>query len=67
MEDNFGHLFDKIAVQEYGASIVDSALWTWHQANLELSCGASFDQLGYTWNDDEAYGYEGAHVSLRSS
>lgn len=66
-EGNFGDLFHKIAVDEYGASIVDSPLWTWHQANLELSCGASFDQLGYTWNDDEAYGYEGAHVSLRNS
>ncbi len=66
-EGNFGHLFHTIAVDEYGASIVESPLWTWHQANLELSCGASFDQLGYTWNDDEAYGYEGAHVSLRNS
>ena len=67
MTDNFGHLFDKIALEQYGSSVVDSALWTWHQANLELSCGASFEKLGYTWNDDEAYGYEGAHVSLRHS
>jgi hypothetical protein len=37
------------------------------ELNLELSCGASFDKLGYTWNDDEAYGFEGAHVSLRNS
>jgi hypothetical protein len=31
MEDNFGHLFDKIALREYGSSVVDSALWMWYQ------------------------------------
>ena len=66
-DDNFGLLFRKIAEETYGASIVNSPLWTWHQANLELSCGAAFEKLGYTWNDDEAYGFEGAHVALRNS
>lgn len=67
MSDNFGHLFDKIAKEQYGTTLVGSALWNWQQANLELSCGTSFDHLGYTWNDDEAYGYEGAHVALKDS
>ena len=43
MEDNFGHLFDKIALREYGSSVVDSALWMWYQANLEIQ------MLGLKW------------------
>lgn len=66
-ENSFGHLFDEISLKKYGTALVESPLWIWHQANLELSCGTSFDELGYSWNDDEAYGFDGAHVALCES
>ena len=43
------------------------SLFAWHKANLEVSCGTSLEHLGYTWNDDEPYGYDGDHVALRDS
>ena len=61
-QQSFGALFD---------STIDpnkkNLLFAWHQANLELSCGASFPNLGYDWNDDEPYEYTGAHVALQQS
>jgi hypothetical protein len=61
---SFGTLF-KTVCHEKGVS--PSTLLQWHQANLEVSCGASFDRLGYQWNDDEQYGFEGDHVALQQS
>lgn len=57
---SFGQLFDRLSPR------TKDPLFLWHQANLELSCGAPLNQLGYEWNDDEPYGYDGAHVSLTS-
>lgn len=65
-DDNYGHLFQCVCRQK-NVSTENNALWKWHQANLEVSCGASFDQLGYTWNEDEAYGFDGDHVALSTS
>lgn len=48
-------------------AVVPDELLMWYQSNLELSCGASLDQLGWEWNEDEAYGFEGDHVALASS
>lgn len=42
----------------------ERCLFKWHKANLELSCGTNLDRLGQTWNEDEPYGYDGAHVQL---
>jgi monoamine oxidase len=50
-----------------GSSLNNSALWKWHQSNLEVSCGASFPDLGYQWNEDEPYGFDGDHVALKES
>lgn len=65
-DDNYGLLFQRVCRQK-NISTENNALWKWHQANLEVSCGASFDQLGYTWNEDEAYGFDGDHVALSTS
>jgi monoamine oxidase len=62
---SFGALFDSVC-QERGVS-PDHPLLKWHQANLELPSGCSFHDLGYTWNDDEPYGFVGAHVALEPS
>ncbi|KAL3934188.1 MAG: hypothetical protein SGBAC_010043 [Bacillariaceae sp.] len=42
-------------------------LWDWHKANLELPTGADFHDLGYSWNDDEPYGFTGHHAAIESS
>ena len=63
--DSFGSLFDQVC-REKGAD-PNSPLLKWHQANLELPSGASFDELGYTWNDDEQYEFEGDHVAMEPS
>jgi monoamine oxidase len=62
---SFGALFDCVC-QERGVS-PDHPLLKWHQANLELPSGCSFHDLGYTWNDDEPYGFTGAHMALEPS
>ena len=62
---SFGALFDSVC-QEQGVS-PNHPLLKWHQANLELPSGCSFHDLGYTWNDDEPYGFVGAHVALKPS
>lgn len=64
-KENFGVLFDRVC-RERGVKNTHPLL-KWHQANLELPTGADFHQLGYTWNDDEAYGFEGAHAAVEPS
>ena len=49
----------------YAEHSVEASLFGWHVMNLEMSCGTTFDKLGLTWNDDEAYGYGGDHVLLK--
>jgi len=48
----------------YPINSTEANLFQWHVANLEMSCGTSLDSLGLTWNDDEQYGFDGAHVLL---
>lgn len=62
---SFGDLFEQVCAERNVNS--KTALFRWHQANLEVSCGASFDNLGWQWNDDEAYGYDGDHVAVTGS
>ena len=64
-KNNFGDLFDTVC-KEKGVS-PDNPLLKWHQANLELPTGADFHDLGYTWNDDEPFGFEGDHVAIQTS
>jgi len=45
----------------------NNPLWEWHKANLELPTGADFHDLGYSWNDDEPYGFTGHHAAIESS
>ena len=49
----------------YPDNSIEASLFGWHVMNLEMSCGTTFDKLGLTWNDDEAYGYGGDHVLLK--
>jgi hypothetical protein len=49
----------------YPDNSIEASLFGWHVMNLEMSCGTTFDKLGMTWNDDEAYGYGGDHVLLK--
>lgn len=62
---SFGELFDKVC-EKKGISPTN-ALMKWHKANLELPSGADFRQLGYTWNDDEPYGFAGKHAAVETS
>jgi monoamine oxidase len=62
---SFGALFQRIC-QERHVNL-QQALFQWHKANLELSCGAPFHNLGLDWNDDEPFGFDGAHVALSKS
>jgi len=64
-KDNFGNMFDQVC-QEKGIK-TSHPLLKWHQANLELPTGADFHELGYTWNDDEPYGFTGAHAAVETS
>ena len=66
-EDSFGNLFDTVCKERGFASTGDNPLLKWHQANLELPTGADFHCLGYTWNDDEPYGFAGAHNAVEDS
>ena len=45
----------------------ETPLLKWHRANLELPTGASFYDLGNTWNEDEPYGFDGPHAAVESS
>jgi hypothetical protein len=62
---SFGDLFDTVC-REKGVS-PDNPLLKWHQANLELPTGAGFHDLGYTWNEDEPYGFAGDHAAVEPS
>jgi lysine-specific histone demethylase 1 len=62
---SFGDLFDTVC-REKGVS-PDNPLLKWHQANLELPTGAGFHDLGYTWNEDEPYGFAGDHAAVQPS
>ena len=64
-KETFGALFDRVC-KERGVKN-NHPLMKWHQANLELPTGADFHELGYTWNDDEPYGFEGAHMAVEPS
>jgi len=63
-KESFGTVLNMVREE---AHITPSPLWNWHQNNLELSCGAPLNELGYAWNDDEPYGFEGNHVALAKS
>jgi hypothetical protein len=45
----------------------ENPLLKWYRANLELPSGASFYDLGNTWNEDEPYGFEGIHAAVEPS
>ncbi|OEU21990.1 amine oxidase, partial [Fragilariopsis cylindrus CCMP1102] len=45
----------------------ENPLLKWHRANLELPTGASFYDLGNTWNEDEPFGFDGAHAAVECS
>merc|ERR1711935_2450 len=45
----------------------ETPLLKWHRANLELPTGASFYELGNTWNEDEPYGFDGDHTAVEPS
>ena len=67
---SFGALFQQVCAEHKGAitkNSLSSALMSWHQANLEVSCGAGLDRMGLGWNEDEAYGFDGDHCALESS
>jgi lysine-specific histone demethylase 1 len=64
-QGSFGKLFQETC-QELGYNS-SSLLWKWHQENLELPTGASFEDLGYSWNDDEPYGFSGDHAAITTS
>jgi hypothetical protein len=50
-----------------GGGVDMNPLLKWHRANLELPSGASFYNLGMTWNEDEPYGFDGAHAAVEPS
>ncbi|CAB9514457.1 specific histone demethylase 1 homolog [Seminavis robusta] len=62
---SFGDVFDKVCAEKGAPSALP--LFQWHQHNLEVSCGASFADLGYKWNDDEPYGFNGPHVAVKTT
>jgi Flavin containing amine oxidoreductase len=62
---SFGALFQRICQERHVN--VQQALFQWHKANLEISCGAAFHNLGLDWNDDEPFGFDGDHVAFRNS
>jgi len=45
----------------------ETPLLKWHRSNLELPSGASFYDLGHTWNEDEPYGFDGVHAAVEPS
>ncbi|VEU34069.1 unnamed protein product [Pseudo-nitzschia multistriata] len=45
----------------------ETPLLKWHRSNLELPSGASFYDLGTTWNEDEPYGFDGVHAAVEPS
>jgi hypothetical protein len=49
----------------YPLHSIEGSLFQWHVLNLEMSCGTDLYNLGLTWNEDEQYGFDGAHVLLR--
>ena len=49
----------------YPSHSIEGSLFQWHVLNLEMSCGTDLFNLGLTWNEDEQYGFDGAHVLLR--
>jgi lysine-specific histone demethylase 1 len=62
---SFGELFSEVCVER--SVNASSPIFLWHKANLEVSCGASFEELGWQWNEDEPYGYDGDHLAVRNS
>lgn len=62
---SFGDLFQMVCAEKKADAL--PALLQWHQSNLEVSCGASFDRLGWDWNEDEPYGFDGEHHALKDS
>ena len=63
-KSSFGDLFEQVCEEK---SVQNTALLRWHQSNLEVSCGAGMDQLGWQWNEDEPYGFDGDHNALQLS
>ena len=61
---SFGELFEQVCRERH---VNPTPLLRWHQANLEVSCGASFDDLGWQWNEDEPYGFDGEHLAVKTS
>jgi hypothetical protein len=64
-KQSFGDIFEQVCA---GRNVnTQAALFKWHLANLEVSCGAGFPELGLLWNEDEQFGYDGEHVALPTS
>jgi hypothetical protein len=68
---SFGDLFDQVCREKMGGNSNNNGwenpLLKWHRANLELPSGAAFSDLGYTWNEDEPYGFDGVHAAVEPS
>ena len=65
-QPSFGDIFYRVAEETLSNMTNDErAVFDWHTANLEMSCGVNLDKLGKQWNDDEQYGYNGCHVVLK--
>jgi Flavin containing amine oxidoreductase len=62
---SFGVVFQQVCRERSVNS--SNPVFLWHKANLEVSCGASLEDLGWRWNEDEQYGYDGDHVAVRQS
>eukprot|EP00536_Pseudo-nitzschia_multiseries_P000396 jgi/Psemu1/249469/estExt_Genewise1Plus.C_50128 len=75
-KDSFGSLFEKVCRAKSNNTTAtttnnnnnwETPLLKWHRANLELPSGASFYNLGHTWNEDEPYGFDGVHAAVEPS
>ena len=66
---SFGQLFERVCREKKSGArqLFDTPLFQWHKANLEVGCGASLEGLGWLWNEDEPYGFDGSHAALQSS
>jgi Flavin containing amine oxidoreductase len=62
---SFGDVFRQVCRER--SVNASNPVFLWHKANLEVSCGASLEDLGWRWNEDEQYGYDGEHVAVRQS
>lgn len=71
---SFGSLYSAVCREKLGIDDAtddnnnwENPLLLWHRRNLELSIGNAFESLSYTWNEDEPYGFDGAHAAIEPS